>query len=96
MPEILRIEVAWALPQRQRLVALELPAGSTVADAIAASGLRDELPAVLDTGIHGKRCPPEERLRDGCRCCSSIVRTSQGRSRRARSGGKCRCAPARR
>lgn len=67
MPETLRIEVVWALPQRQRLVALELPAGSTVADAIAASGLRDELPAALDTGIHGKRCPPEERLRDGDR-----------------------------
>lgn len=67
MPEILRIEVAWALPQRQRLVALVLPAGSTVGDAIAASGLRDELPAVLDTGIHGKRCAPEERLRDGDR-----------------------------
>lgn len=67
MPEILRIEVAWALPQRQRLVALELPAGSTVADAIAASGLRDELPAVLDTGIHGKRCALGELLRDGDR-----------------------------
>lgn len=67
MPETLRIEVAWALPQRQRLVALELPAGSTVADAIAASGLRDELPAALDTGIHGKRCAPEELLRDGDR-----------------------------
>lgn len=67
MPETLRIEVAWALPQRQQLVALELPAGSTVADAIAACGLRDELPSALDTGIHGKRCPPEELLRDSDR-----------------------------
>ena len=67
MPETLRIEVAWALPHRQSLVALELPAGSTVADAIAASGLRDELPSSLDTGIFGKRCPPEELLGDGDR-----------------------------
>lgn len=67
MPETVRVEVVWALPQPQYLVALALPQGSTVADAIAASGLRDQLPPVCDTGIHGKRCAPEDVLRDGDR-----------------------------
>lgn len=67
MPETLRIEVAWALPERQWLVALVLPAGSTVTDALDASGLREHLPPSPDTGIHGKRCTPDELLRDGDR-----------------------------
>ena len=33
------VEVVFALPDRQALVAVELPAGATVAEAIAAAGL---------------------------------------------------------
>ncbi|MCP5247953.1 MAG: RnfH family protein [Candidatus Accumulibacter sp.] len=39
MPETLRIDVIYALPSRQQLVSLKLPAGSTVRQAIEASGL---------------------------------------------------------
>jgi putative ubiquitin-RnfH superfamily antitoxin RatB of RatAB toxin-antitoxin module len=36
---MLAIEVVYALPSEQRIVRVALPAGATVADAIAASGL---------------------------------------------------------
>jgi putative ubiquitin-RnfH superfamily antitoxin RatB of RatAB toxin-antitoxin module len=49
-------------------VALVLPAGATVADALRASGLHDRHPNVsLDAcplGIWGSRCRPADLLRD--------------------------------
>lgn len=62
----LRIEVVRALPQKQERVALELPAGSTVLDAIQASGLLQGQPP-LDAGclgIWGRAVTPETRLCD--------------------------------
>lgn len=38
-PDLLRVEVAYAEPERQFLRSLELTRGSTVADAIAASNV---------------------------------------------------------
>ena len=43
MPEperTIRIEVAWALPERQLLIALEVPDGTTVRDAVVRAGDR--------------------------------------------------------
>ncbi len=53
------VEVAYALPGRQRLVRLELAEGSTVRDAIESSGVLEEF-AEIDlsankVGIFGKR-----------------------------------------
>jgi len=65
--ERIRVEVAWALPQRQWLVALELPAGASVGDAVLASGLAAEIAGAADFGIHGSRVDAGTRLRDGDR-----------------------------
>lgn len=44
--ETIRVEVAYALPDRQWLLALELPAGTTARAAVLASGLDRECPAL--------------------------------------------------
>jgi len=61
-----RIEVVYALPQRQQRVLLELAPGSTVQDAIQASGLLPHLPAVISgrPGIWGRPVSPQTVLRD--------------------------------
>ena len=46
MAESLSIEIAYALSQKQELVHLKLPAGSTVQQAIDASGLRQRHPEI--------------------------------------------------
>jgi putative ubiquitin-RnfH superfamily antitoxin RatB of RatAB toxin-antitoxin module len=60
----LRVEVVRALPGAQRVVAVELPPGSTARDAVKASGL-DEPYAAL--GRFGKRVEPGTALKDGDR-----------------------------
>jgi putative ubiquitin-RnfH superfamily antitoxin RatB of RatAB toxin-antitoxin module len=66
-----RVTVAHARPERQELVELALPAGATLADAIAASGLLARFPdldaATLKAGIFGRVRPRETRLADGDR-----------------------------
>ena len=55
---MIEVEVAFALPERQVLVAVELAEGSTVADAIEASGLGLQFPAdnleSLPVGVWGR------------------------------------------
>jgi len=68
--DTIRVEVAYAEPQRQFLRALELPTGSTVAEAIAASGIANEFGVdtqTLDTGIWSRRVAAETVLREGDR-----------------------------
>jgi putative ubiquitin-RnfH superfamily antitoxin RatB of RatAB toxin-antitoxin module len=62
----MRVEVVCAIPGRQERVELELGPGSTVADAIDASGLAQRLPAIdlRVTGIWGRRASPETLLRE--------------------------------
>jgi putative ubiquitin-RnfH superfamily antitoxin RatB of RatAB toxin-antitoxin module len=65
----IRVEVVLALPRGVDCVSLSLPAGSTVGDAVAASGLR-ERHAGLDAqavGVFGRRVKPDARLADGDR-----------------------------
>jgi len=59
----IRVEVVYALPAEARVVQLELPAGSTVRDAIAAAGLPEE----GRYGIFGRRAAPGARLASGDR-----------------------------
>ena len=56
-------------PREMREWRLRLPMGSTVADAIAASGLRTEFPALdLDgVGVWGRKEAPQQPLREGDR-----------------------------
>jgi putative ubiquitin-RnfH superfamily antitoxin RatB of RatAB toxin-antitoxin module len=58
------VEVVSALPERQIVRRIELPAGSTVEDAASASGLAWEEARL---GIYGKAVPPGTILKDGDR-----------------------------
>ncbi len=40
------VEVAYALPQEQAIVAIEVPAGATIEQAIKASGLLERFPEI--------------------------------------------------
>ncbi len=66
---MVRIEVVHARPDRQTLIRLSLPAGSTVAEAVARSGLGALYPELDPTavGIFGRRCSPDTVLQDGDR-----------------------------
>ena len=64
------IEVAYADPQVQILRKVEIAANSTVADALAASGIAADLPAGFAPaalGIFGRVVDAGTRLRDGDR-----------------------------
>ncbi len=64
------IQLVYALSDAQEVIALEVPCGTTVAEAIAASGLtaRHSLsPTLANLGIFGRRVTPETVLRHGDR-----------------------------
>lgn len=68
---LIRVTVAYALPAQQWLVEVELPAGATVADALAASGLATSVPgwdaADLAYAIHAQLTSLDAQLADGDR-----------------------------
>jgi putative ubiquitin-RnfH superfamily antitoxin RatB of RatAB toxin-antitoxin module len=67
----IHVEVAYALPDKQRIVALELVVGSSVRAAAMQSGLDKQFPeldlATVDLGVFGKMVskPDEQALKDG-------------------------------
>ena len=66
----MRIEVVYALADRQDIVVVELPGRAVAGEAVAASGMvaRHGLAAApLRLGIFGKRVSPESPLQDGDR-----------------------------
>ncbi len=71
MAETLHVEVAFAIKERQELVALDLVSGATVADAIRASGLQARFNEIdldqLEAGIWGRVVDRETVLSDGDR-----------------------------
>lgn len=84
----MRIEVVYALPHKQERVSLDLPAGSTVREAVEASGLLGRLPQAQRgaVGVWGREVAAETRLRDRDRV--EIYRpliASPGEIRRARA-----------
>jgi putative ubiquitin-RnfH superfamily antitoxin RatB of RatAB toxin-antitoxin module len=70
-PARIRVSVAYAEPDHAFVAEFELPAGSTVADAIEASGIREKHPGleIRDDrlGIFSRRAAPDAVLRDGDR-----------------------------
>lgn len=67
--ELINVEVSYALPQRCELIRLSLPAGSTVGQAIEASGLAERYPDLdIDgrnkVGIFAKLTKLDVALRD--------------------------------
>jgi putative ubiquitin-RnfH superfamily antitoxin RatB of RatAB toxin-antitoxin module len=66
------VEVAYALPDRQRVVTLPLPvSGLTAGEAVERSGLLQEFPEItthaLVLGVYGAICEASRPLRDGDR-----------------------------
>ena len=68
---MVNIEVAYAKPELQVLVALMLPEESTVEMAIKASGLLERFPEIgrseLKAGVFGMVCKLDQRVIDGDR-----------------------------
>lgn len=65
----IQVEVAYAAPDQQWLVALDVPPGTTAAEAIRLSGILEENPG-LDTssvGIFGEHVEPARPLEAGDR-----------------------------
>lgn len=69
--ERIRVEVAYALRERQALLAVELEAGATVEGAIRASGILDRFPEIdlgsAKVGIYAKPAKLDAPLHDGDR-----------------------------
>jgi putative ubiquitin-RnfH superfamily antitoxin RatB of RatAB toxin-antitoxin module len=67
----MQVEIVFALSERQVLETMELPEGSTVADAIKRSALAQEFPTVdfdqLQAGVWGKLVERDRVLLDGDR-----------------------------
>lgn len=67
----MKVEVAYAKPEVQALVPLEVPEGATAEAALRASGLLEKFPEIdlyiQRIGIFGKPCPLDHPLRPGDR-----------------------------
>jgi putative ubiquitin-RnfH superfamily antitoxin RatB of RatAB toxin-antitoxin module len=66
----MRVTVAWLSATEQEVVPLELPAGATVAVAIAGSKLADSYKLCLDTlrvGINGRLARLDSKIEGGDR-----------------------------
>ncbi len=65
------VEVVYATPERQKLIALRVPAGTTAIEAIERSNIRDEFPdMVVDEkalGIFSRKVSPDYELQPGDR-----------------------------
>jgi len=70
---MLNVEVAYARPERQKIVSVQVPEGTTVAEAVRLSGIADLFPEIdpetIDMGIFGKvvKNPGSQPLREGDR-----------------------------
>ncbi|MDH3647403.1 MAG: RnfH family protein [Gammaproteobacteria bacterium] len=68
---VLDVEVAYALPDRQLIVPLQVPQGTTVLEAALLSGIADEFegldPQQCKIGVFGQVVNPNQPLRTGQR-----------------------------
>ncbi len=82
----MRVEVAYALPDEQFLIALDVDAGTTAAEAVVASGLPERFaeadPATAALAVFGRACERDAVLRPGDRV--EILRPLQIDPREAR------------
>lgn len=71
MAESITVEVVYAGPDHQLMYRLSLPAGSTVMQAIEASGVRQAVPGLLidpsRLGIFSRKVTPDQVLNEGDR-----------------------------
>lgn len=67
MAETINIQLVYALPERQELIGLSVPAGSTLLQAVEASGILGKYGLSMTTskfGIFGKQARPDTVLRE--------------------------------
>jgi len=65
-----KVTVVWASAKLQDLIAIQVPSGATVADAVERSGFLAQYgldPTEVGFAIHGHRVPPDTALADGDR-----------------------------
>ncbi|MDX1497037.1 MAG: RnfH family protein [Salinisphaeraceae bacterium] len=69
--ELIRVEVAYARPDEQAILTVDVPQGAQVREAIERSGILDRFPEInLDAakvGIFGKAMPMTQPLKAGDR-----------------------------
>ena len=69
--KLIDVEVAYAKPEQQEIVALKMPEGTTAEQAIISSGLLNRFPEIdgadLKVGIFGSVCKLDQLLRQGDR-----------------------------
>ncbi|MDX1801176.1 MAG: RnfH family protein [Marinobacter sp.] len=69
----MNVEVAYATPDRQKIIALEVPEGTTALEAVKLSGIADVFPDIdpdsQDMGVFGKvvKVPAKHQLKPGDR-----------------------------
>ncbi|MBO6849075.1 MAG: RnfH family protein [Marinobacter sp.] len=70
---MIQVEVAFARPDKQEIIGLQVPEGTTALEAVKRSGIVDVFPEIdpdsNDMGIFGKviKTPASHELRDGDR-----------------------------
>lgn len=69
MTNMIHVQVVYALPKKQVIVELELPSGSTIRDALSASGLSvvsagEDCGYPHSLGVWGRIAKPDQVLRD--------------------------------
>jgi putative ubiquitin-RnfH superfamily antitoxin RatB of RatAB toxin-antitoxin module len=96
------VEVAYATPDKQAIVRLEVPVGCTVAQAIERSRIREQFPGmVVDAnavGIFARKVALDDALREGDRVeiyRPLIVDPKESRRKRAAQPGKRKAADSR-
>lgn len=71
MVETIRVDVAYAKSERQSIISLTMPTGSTAEQAILVSGIFEQFPEInLDTqkiGIFGQICKRQQIIQSGDR-----------------------------
>ena len=71
MADLITVEVAYATPEKQKIILLEVPAGTTAIEAVECSGIRDEFENIqIDEkalGIFSRRITADQVLKAGDR-----------------------------
>jgi putative ubiquitin-RnfH superfamily antitoxin RatB of RatAB toxin-antitoxin module len=97
-PGMITVEVAYALPDQQVLLAFEVEEGTTAREAVERSGILDQHPEIElmksnKIGVFGKLVKPDQVLREGDRVeiyRPLIADPKEVRRQRAKEGKKTR------
>jgi putative ubiquitin-RnfH superfamily antitoxin RatB of RatAB toxin-antitoxin module len=69
--QTINVEVAYALPHKQAIIPLQVPAGTTALQAATLSGITERFDGLVleeaRLGIFSKPAPPEQALKEGDR-----------------------------